>query len=305
MRKLTVLLCLFAIGCAELEPGDGRFPDLDAALAEADGSVIILSDGGADELKAPAGQWALFVEDRRCFSVLGARAENVIWSWYLVDIDVVSAAASPTRLRMRPKLCNQTITPLIGALQTFVPQRLLDRLPVPEGAAFLFGPAPGAAFLSDAIAQLWGATGLAPGDPLPTDVNDPSVDDLDEDGEPGVTFVVGTEAQTACEVRVVQRTVFTLSGQVVDATQVRGQSTSSLDQVVLASTAALCSTEAQFAPSPVESRFVLLRIDGQQGALDLDLDGADGVGCGELLGALPALEQGPLARIELQPGVCD
>jgi hypothetical protein len=115
--------------------------------------------------------------------------------------------------------------------------------------------------------------------------------DLDADGRPGVSFAVGSDTGgSVCEVFVVQRTRLRLDGVVQNARSVTGTFWSQVDKTILGSTAALCAPENVMVQSPNPNRFVMIRVDGQAGALDLDLDGDGTVRCQELIEARSVVE---------------
>jgi hypothetical protein len=296
MRALPWTMAgLLLAGCGDLTTGDGVFPDqdafpLDGGRAPADGGPGRGDAGGVDagvEVADPLGTWALFVEDRKCLSAVGTSVENIIWSWYRVEVvDVTGAPGSERRaLRQTVSLCSQELSPLIGGLRTIVPDALVASLPAHEWSALLLGAAAGSGYVSEEFVDLWGAEGVGPDEPVPTDPEDPRVIDLDDDGAPGVTFVVGNSAGgEACRVHVVQRTRLNLDGAVLDSAHLAGSLRSVVDKSVLSATSALCNSGNELVPSPTPSRFWMVRVDGSDtGGFDLDLDGDGAVGCDEIV----------------------
>lgn len=309
LLRLTGLLALL-VACSDIEPGPGLFGDRDAAtLSNRDGQAPDDDGGGGIPLRldAPAGTWGLFVEDRKCMAALGTSVENIIWSWYRVEITEEAGGDDARRfLRQRVELCNQELSPFVGGLLTLVPDAIPAGLPARAITAFLIGAEPGSTYVSDELVDLWGAEGVGPDEALPESVDDPRLVDHDDDGAPGVSFVLAnSRGDPLCEVRVVQRTRLRISGQVVDATRVEGTLWSKLDKVVLDQTSPLCGTEAQLVPSPTPSRFVLVRLDGGSNGLTMDLDGDGTVTCSEITGAKDVLHEQPaLKRIEPDDAVC-
>ncbi len=289
-----------ALGCSSVERGGSDFPDLDQGLSEADGGRRDAGgrDGGpATMLTAAEGQWALIVEDRRCLQALGTSTESIVWSTFKVDVEEVSEDALQIVLRQRVELCGQELSPLIGGLQTVVPRALIDAVAVRYLTGFLLGREPGDIYFTAELVDLWGARDLTPTEALPTDPEDPRVTDQDGDGRPGVTFLVANRVgEPACDVQVVQRTRYRFSGTIDDGTLVSGLVDSTIDKVVLSASSGICGAENTLPPSPAGSSFVLIRVDGRAGGLDLDLDGSGAVSCAELRDTEDVLLEGGAAH---------
>ncbi|MCA9544853.1 MAG: hypothetical protein KC613_10700 [Myxococcales bacterium] len=305
------VLALLAVGCAEVERGVGVFPERDAVGF--DGGLI--SDGGRGdasmataELEDPVGTWAVFIEDRKCLSAVGAKVENIIWSWFRVEV-VDARAPDDTGvrvLRQTGELCTQELSPLIGGLRTIVPDAVVNALDVQPWGAFLQGSAAGSGYLTSEWLDLWGAEGVSPGEPVPSEVDDPRVIDLDGDGNPGVSFVVGNAAGgEACRVFVVQRTKYEMTGVVVDSSRIEGAVDSVIEQNVLDSTSPLCGGSNEYVVSPSPSRFVMIRVDGKGGGLDLDLNDDGTVDCAEIAeGQQILMGGGMVQRVDPDNEVC-
>ena len=302
-------LCLLA-GCGELEPGTGVFAAQDAwtfdggAAGAADAGAATdagTADAGA-QLADPVGTWALFVEDRKCLSAVGTSVENVIWTWYRLEVFEATGAGDRgyTALRQKATLCSQALSPLIGGLRTIVPEALVQRLTPQDWSALLLGRATGSGYVSEELVDLWGVRDLGLDEPVPTELGDPRLVDLDEDGEPGVTFVVGSDAGEACRVHVAQRTRLNLDGVVLDSAHIAGDLRSVIDKVVLGATSPLCNSSNVFVPSPTPSRFWMVRIDGHAGGLDLDFDLDGAVTCDEILEG-DAILSGPTGVMRVDP----
>ena len=70
-------------------------------------------------------------------------------------------------------------------------------------------------------------------------------------------------------------------------------------------TSPLCASPNVITDAPSENRFVLARVDGTTGTLDLDLDDDGEVGCEEILEAQPVLrESGTAPYAEPDHGEC-
>lgn len=305
---LLRLLPLLALACSEVDPGVGLFDEQQTA-PEADAGVVRpdAGDGGGTALTEPAGTWALFIEDRKCLAALGSSIENIIWSWYRVEItEEAGGSDGQVFLRQHAKLCNQELSPLVGGLLTLIPKAVTDGLPARTPTGFLLGEEPGSDFVADEITDLWGAMGVGPEDALPEDPDDPRVVDHDGDGNPGVSVVLANpRGDPLCEVYLVQRTRLRLSGKVVNANRIEGTVWSLLDKAVVGETSPLCGTQAQIVASPTPSRFVMVRVDGETG-IDLDLNDDGDVTCAEIDEAKTVLHERPdLARVEPDDSVCE
>ncbi len=295
MRRLLAL-AVALWGCSSVERGDGLFPDLDAAPADAappltDGGLRV-DMGATGPLEDAAGQWLLWVEDRKCLEALGTSVENIIWSTYLVDVAEVSEDDLQVVLRQHVRLCGQELSPLVAGLRTVVPAAIPESLEPHYLSGFLLGRDPGDAYFTAELVDLWGATDIAPVEALPTSVDDPRVRDTEGDDAPGVTFVVvNRNGEPACDVQVVQRTRLRFRGTVLGPDRIEGEVESAVDKVVLAASSGLCSVDNDLPPSAGESRFVLRRAAGAAGGLNLDFDGSGTLDCAEVRDAEQLLMQ--------------
>ncbi|MCA9557922.1 MAG: hypothetical protein H6704_07810 [Myxococcales bacterium] len=309
MRRLLALALALG-GCSSVERGEGLFPDLDAAAPDAappanDGGPRV-DMGATGPLEDAAGQWLLWVEDRKCLEALGTSVENIIWSTYLVDIAEVSEDDLQVVLRQHVQLCGQELSPLVAGLRTVVPPAIPDSLESHYLSGFLLGREPGDAYFTAELVDLWGASDIAPTEALPSSVDDPRVEDTEGDDAPGVTFVVvNRNGEPACDVQVVQRTRLRFRGTVVGPDRIEGEVQSAVDKVVLAASSGLCSSDTELPPSEGQSRFVLRRAVGAAGGLDLDLDGSGAIDCGEVRDAEQLLMQaGTFPRATPDDGLC-
>lgn len=305
---LGLALSLLA-GCSVPEAGDGDFPSRDASALDSDvfdQGQTGLGDAGLS-LDDPRGTWLLFAEDHKCLSAVGTSVENLIWTTYRVEVLEASEVSGGGRtLRSRIELCAQDLSPFIGGLRTIVPPAIPAAVPERDWTLFVAGTEAGAAVVGAEVMELWGAAGITPEQSLPVDDTDPRLVDLDDDGRPGVSFSVGSDTGgSVCEVFVVQRTRFRLDGTVQNARSITGTFWSQVDKTILGSTAALCAPENVMVQSPIANRFVMIRVDGQAGALHIDLDGDGTVSCAELVGARSVLEgAGGATRTPPDNSVC-
>lgn len=278
---LTVATLLLG-GCA-VERVDGRFPAQDRP----DGEVVVdggvETDGGeapATPLVDPTGTWLLFTEDRKCLYSAGDTVEALIWTWYTVDVE--RREGSDIVLRQRIAMCKQELSPLAFGFLTVVPDIVTDSLVPNEVNGYLFGSEPGSPYFSERTVENWGIDGLPLDEPLPTTPDDPRVVDLDEDGLPGVTLPVETVTGLAiCDPYVVQRVTGELEGEVVNALRLEGVPTIITEKEIIGASTELCES-GDLVESPGRDRFVMVRIDGQSGSADADVDGDGVVSCPEV-----------------------
>ncbi len=304
MRRLLLTTALLA--ACSVERGTGRFDDQHVTDAGADGGGPVAGDAAPPEdLSSPAGTWMLFLENSTCLRALGQNKEQIIWTWYTVDIEDLGPGGGDgeRRLKQNLRFCTQEVSAAIANLKTYVPDRIAEFLPPAKLEAILAGPTPGDRFFSTELFETFGLRTIGLDEPLPTTASDERVFDQDEDGHPGVTLVLGTDL---CEIYIVQRTRTRLSGEVVDGIRVEGTFSADLDKVVLEATQSLCATANEVTPSLLANRFVLVRIDGRNGAYDFDLNDDGDIGCDEIRDArLFFAEAGTATPRDPDPAACE
>lgn len=272
-----------ATGCS-IEREQGLFPTqqaADAAPPTDDAGPDPIDDAGPPpRIGDPAGQWMLFVEDRNCLVGVGDPLESIIWSWYAVEL--IPSGEGRAALTVRSRICHQELSPLAFGFLSVVPDVICDNTPAVETGGFLVGDEAGALFLADTIFDYWGVEGIADTEDVPVDIDDPRIVDLDEDGNPGVTLPVTTaNGGPICEVYVAQRVRVALEGRVVDGRTIVGDAASGTDKSILATSTELCAS-GDVVPNMAGNRFALVRIDGREGAPDVDADDDGEVQCPEL-----------------------
>jgi hypothetical protein len=285
-RRLVsgVLMSLCLSGCS-VESTEGRFPDLDASGSIDMGADVSIVDGQAGSaLSNASGTWALLSEDRLCiFADVGDPVENLIWSTYLVTIE--DGASGTALLRQTVKLCGQRLSPLPFGFLTIVPEALTRALSTYDFVGFLANRDAGSAYVTEAFVDLWGAEDVAYEDEMPVSAEDPRVIDQDGDGEPGVTLPVTTaDGLPICQVRVVQRTRIQLEGQIRGANLIEGEFQSDANKVVLSASSDLCAS-GDVGGSQAPSRFMLVRVSGDQALVNGDEDGDGEIDCSDLMRA--------------------
>ena len=278
---LCAVLGAVTLAC-EAERPPALIADRDAAPAS--DALAPIADGALEtEGFRPDGQWLLFMQDRYCLYAAGQSTDFLVWVWYLVDLSPLGPGAGGDQLylRQRMKMCAEEQSPVVGGLQTFVPAAIPAGLPERTVDAFALGREPGDAWLSQELVELWGLSDdVGVDEPLPESAEDPRVADQDGDGQPGVTLTIGNNF---CDVHIVQRTRYRLSGELVSGHRIEGSLWSEVDKNVLSATLPFCESSNQLEPRPDGNRVVLQRVDGKNGGANLDADGNGEVDCAEIL----------------------
>ncbi len=284
----AALLASAFAGCS-VERADGLFPaQLAPDVAPPDATVGPVEDAGPPpRIGDPSGQWMLFVEDRNCLIGAGDPVESIIWTWYAIEL--IPSGEGRAALTLRSRVCRQELSPLAFGFLTVVPDVVPDTSPAVDTGGFLVGDEAGALFLADTIYDYWGVEGLSDTDDLPVVADDPRIVDQDEDGNPGITLPVTTaNGAPICQVFVAQRVRVALEGRVVNGRTIVGDAASGTDKAILATSTELCAS-GDVVPNMAGNRFALVRIDGRDGAPDIDADDDGEISCAELRDELPGL----------------
>ncbi len=260
-----------------------------------------------DRLKAPEGQWALFTEDHHCLTALDVTLENVVSTWFRVDIKDISGPPAedgePRFIRETARMCKQEISPVLLGLVSNIPQDIPDSLDPVVTHSTLLGEGAGDTYVSGLQLDLWGVRGVQEDDAMPDNADDERVFDQEGDGNPGATITLG---EGGCSIYIVQRTTARRSGAIADASRIDGTFVGDLTQRVLDADNAFCKTENTLTDGGVPSRFVLMRVDGKSGSPDLDADSDGDVTCAEILAARgPLLASAGFIRQERDDSVCN
>lgn len=302
LLKATIGLAAFAqlVACEarRLEVG---VPDRDAAELT-DVSGFSLDGGATDGVLHPDGTWLLFIQDRYCLYAAGSVSDFLVWSWYRVELSHPGPGAelNQTHFQQQVKLCAQDQSPVTAGLITYVPAAVTAALPERRLDGFLLGNRPGGQYLSTELTENWGlADSVGPNDPLPETADDARVIDQDGDEKPGVTMIIGNNF---CDLQLVQRTRYRLSGEVVNEYRIEGTLWSDVAKTVLGASLPLCKAENQLEARPDGNRMVLLRIDGRNGGSNLDADTDGVVACSEIMASRDRL-LGAAIVVKDQPDV--
>jgi|GEM_PF-517608 len=294
LRRAALASSLLA-ACGPGTPPVGLYANVDRLDAAVD------TDGGSDGAAAEAGEprltpdgtWLLWAETSTCVGIGNLGIHGLTEAVGTVELSVDADGV----VRHAFRKCHVEQTPVLG-MATTIPDAISRSLPVRSYVGLLDDAAVGSAYQSRLDIELWAVRLDDPNhDALPTTADDPRVFDQDADGKPGVTLVLG---DATCEMYVVQRGKMKWSGAVVSATRIEGGGSSTSEQVVLSSTGGFCATGHRTWFPPDDARFVLMRVDGKHGSIDLDKDGDGRVSCDEAV----AYGVGPFAPRTPDNSVC-
>jgi hypothetical protein len=275
--------------CAPRTPPSGAFEALDVATEAGGGEPDAHGDPGR---LSPDGTWLLFTETFACVKALGSEIEGITWRFSLARM--VDLGGGRVTVIIRP--CQTIQAPLFG-LSTVTPDAVEDGLPERYVSAF-FGPTTavasletGSTFESVPDAELWGVHLSDPlTDELPGDPEDPRVYDVDGDGHPGATLVVeSATGEVLCDRWLVHRAVSSWRGLQVSSTRVEGGGSYVGTESLFHASTSLCGSDSAVRFVDGLHRFVLLRVDGLSGAVDLDADGDGLVDCREVRASDPSV----------------
>lgn len=231
----------------------------------------------ASPLPTLDGVWLHLSEVSTCVD-LGNSIEQLNRSLYLVRSEQGSNGA----LVERWEACEIELTPVIS-IQAQVPEALRESVyPIETYAAQTVGVGLGRRYSSGALVELWGLSLEQPAsEPFPTEPSDERISDLDADGNPGATLLIGS----ACEAYLVQRRVTHFVGEQVAFGRLEGAALSSTEQLIIDASSPICKTPYQTRSHPARSRWSRVRIDGEGGALNYDQDGDGEISCDEVSAA--------------------
>lgn len=295
MRNSAILLLsLFAAACNAVEAEQSHIPDQmrpDSTVPD-DGFGDIGTGEISSSIQNINGTWVLYLEDHFCLEAVGSKIENIVWSWYLVDFDTMQVGSGPElTLNANMQVCHEELSPLILNLVTMIPDSVAAIQPIHRVPAYLMDKGQGGKFMLAELVERWGLDqSLDPLAPVPTVVNDSNVVDQDGDGKPGVSFdVVSPTGSDLCDVYVVQRKRVRLNGNVIDSSRIEGEVWSELNKVILEATSPLCKSNADMYKSPAGATFHLVRVDGREGGINLDINQDGTISCEEIIRAKEAL----------------
>jgi hypothetical protein len=299
---LSVFLAAALAACAPTRQ-EGSFPSVEVTAVDAGpGLDSAAFDGSGQTLTALDGTWVLLEVNSTCVHVLASAVENFAYAWNLVNVTQIgSSVDGRTRwIRVTSKPCFKDLTPIIMDLAANVPSSMLQKIPPSQFVCTVTlsdkadpdaepVDLTGASLACEPELVTWGLALDDPwNDPVPTDKDDPHVIDQDEDGNPGVTLILGDDV---CDMYLVQRTVCLYEGTFTSQARLKGTFQADLQQKVLDGTQPLCLSENETTDNQPRNRLYLMRVDGFAGPVDADVDGNGQVTCSEVEASRSALEQ--------------
>lgn len=136
----------------------------------------------------------------------------------------------------------------------------------------------GDGYASGPLVELWGVQMDDPlRDPFPTSADDPRITDTDGDGKTAVTLPFSS----GCEAYLAQRTTSYHQGKFIASDRMKGTTVSSSKQLIIDATEPLCKAGYEVNSNPGRSFWERVRIDGEGGARNADLDNDGTITCDE------------------------
>lgn len=220
------------------------------------------------------GTWMLIHENSACLDFIRVE-ETLSHTYYLIEIE-----QEGRKVYERRRVCSVDLGPTVG-LRAIVPRETLESVVFPELDHGVVSDArPGGSYSSPTEVLLWGVALSDPvNEPLPTTADDPRVVDLNNDGNPGVTFRV---QGSSCERYVVQRTVSRYHGTFTTPNMIEGRSTTVTDTRTMDASDRICAIDIELIPNDPHSRFRMVRVDGRGGSINIDRDGDGEISCADL-----------------------
>ena len=275
VRSSIFSLTLLHLACTPPNPdGESQF---ETQQIEEQADMRIFKAGEVEFTRSPNGVWAHWSEVSTCVDI-GQSIEQINRTLYRVEIE----ATPQGTLRETWQACQIELTPVIS-VQAQVPEPLRQSVyPFEHRSAQQIGLPPDVTYLSGPVIETWGVElndSLL--DEMPTELDDERIYDQDQDEKPGVTLQIGQ----ACEAYMLQRRITRYVGQFTQGDQIEGRAYSTTEQKILDASSPLCKTAYQTRSNMERSRFTRIRVDGQAGSLNLDLDEDGEVKCTEILSA--------------------
>lgn len=271
------LALLLLLGGCEVERAESSFPDQeisDAATPDAGhvGDVGIGQGSGAGTM---TGTWLLYHERSTCV----LNQEQLTHATYLVEIEQDGAVLTETR-----RLCDTLLSEILG-MKIEIPDVVLESIDfvgVDQGVVSTLKV--GGTYVSSTEVALWGLDLAEPtSEPIPSEADDPRVIDSDSDGNPAVTFQVGSD----CQRYQGQRQIIKYRGSFTAPNQIDGESTGVTDVVAFGGSDDFCAIAPAVESNDPHSRFRMVRVDGRGGSYDADADADGAFSCEEAMAVAP------------------
>jgi len=240
-------------------------------------SLLLGAFFAADAESRPEPSSPLVVEPGPTKPELGGRWMLVQVTTAVSDIPFVGEARASTRavllydlvddgkrLRGNGTLCSLDIDAKPDLLRPYLPKSFAAAVRPAAIDAALERDATGTRFLGARSLLVVGAQLDRPeADPLPESPSDPRLEDVDHDGNPGITFEI--RGLFDGEVYMAQRRWDRLEGRVVSPERVDGTVYHGLEQTFLGSDLPIVNMIPDMAPDPARSPFRMVRVPAEMG----------------------------------------
>jgi hypothetical protein len=268
--NLILAWALSAAACSSADPDPGvadlgpRDSGTDAGLNASDGGAEPDGGGPVDTgiVGAPfdlTGAWTSRIVNSQCFD--GTLGKDTV---QVTTVSLIGVTQNGTSADTTTTVCEVLLTPYRGNLTTY-PPAAVAAVVIPPQTSALSGTTIGATYVPQRRVSLlgWSTTNDPATDVVPTQDTDPRVFDADNDGNPGVTFLV--DGTISGEVYIANRNIVDISAVVLSNDRIEGSSRTVQEQKVLdADPALLRFNSLSAAPNPhgPSSSFTMVRLPG-------------------------------------------
>ena len=277
LKKATILIVLIISACSAPTPQGGDFPPQGLDATEI-GEVLSGGDATKEGSFRPTGWWAVLRVNDQCIILPGVKHAYEMYH-YSINVAHMVPDESGRVVKVRMTTCKMGDSPMLG-LATSYPQALVDSVNPWEVQAVLTGSKEGALYVESPRVETWGIKIDPYKEEFPKDPGDSRIWDQDKDGKPGATLIMGNHF---CELYLAQYTVRQFYGEVKSATRIEGSGTSSGKKMIIDATDPFCKPKNRVIPNDQASKLLMIRVDGEEGAVDLDSNNDGEVDCDELL----------------------
>jgi hypothetical protein len=273
-KTYLLLTSMVLLSCNPPSAPESEFPNIYPDTAETDSFTSDAGEVLTGKLD-PDGTWILYTETVSCISVLGIDMQGIAYSLEMVNLSDEGGGLITHNLLN----CFIKQTPVLG-LATVIPVALVESIPLRVFKGILDGTETGADYTAQKSAELWGVKLDDPlEDQMPLDSSDNRVYDMDNDEKPGATLIMG---DNLCTLQVIQRDITQWEGQLISPVRIEGGGLSTSEQITLSASSTFCGTNYDVKYLNNQNRFILLRIDGKSGSVNLDYNGDNKISCEEV-----------------------
>jgi hypothetical protein len=264
---------------APSSPADAHVLEREPAGAEGTTTVSFVADGDAQfDLTGTFAQMA----PARVRLRAGTLTPNpqCITAPAFVKVDIVQTEDAIDAVYTTCFVTLAPVTSIVGEVTNTAPPAFVGSIPAVHADFSLASLALGAAWAPPESIVVSGAELDSPLEELPTNADDPRVRDTDGDGRPGVTVVNSLGGEQNITFRNTGRT----RGFLMSSNRILGATVG--DMSALPESSVLGAGDA-FLPDfeSVPSVFEMVRVDGKNGAPDMDTNGDGSIACNEIVDA--------------------